>query len=335
MKTIGITPRVHGTGGMVSFFYKFSAALERRGLRVTTDLNDPDLQAALVIGGTRQLAALWRLKRRGVRLVQRLDGINWIHRRRPMGLSHTLRAEAANFTLAFIRRFLADAVMYQSEFSHRWWNDWFGTLNTPWAVQHNGVDLSTYSPAPNLPPDVFRLLVVEGSFGGGYEDGLTNAVRLAEAAQPSLKLPLELALAGEASPALRQFWQERARLPLRWLGKIPRPEIPALMNSAHALFSADLHPACPNAVIEALACGLPVAAYDTGSLSELVSPSAGFIAPYGADPWRLQPPLSAPLAQGLVVLLQQQQRFRAGARSQAEAHFDLEKMTEAYLELFL
>ncbi|GAB4493377.1 MAG: hypothetical protein OHK0031_16420 [Anaerolineales bacterium] len=332
MTTLCITPRVHGTGGMVSFFYKFSAALARRGINVTTDVRDPAVDAALVIGGTRDLTGLWRLKRRGVRLVQRLDGINWIQRVRPISWRHSLRAETGNLTLAFIRRFLADRVIYQSEFSRGWWNDWYGELKTPSAVRHNGVDLTLYRPAERAESLGYRLLVVEGSLGGGYEGGLKNAVRLAEAAAPLLDAPLELAVAGEAADSLRAAWSAKSGVPIVWLGKLPREAVPALMNAAHALFSADVHPACPNSVIEALACGLPVAAYDTGSLAELVPASAGVVVPYGANPWRLESPLVGPLACGLALILQNQAQFRLGARAHAEAAFDLEAMTDAYLE---
>ncbi|NCP86124.1 glycosyltransferase family 4 protein [bacterium] len=332
MTTLCITPRVHGTGGMVSFFYKFSAALERRGITVTTEVNDPSITAALILGGTRNLAGLWRLKRRGVRLVQRLDGINWIQRVKPAGWRHAWRAESGNLALAFIRRFLADEIIYQSEFSRRWWNGWYGELKTPFAVRHNGVDLNIYRPSEQVESPVYRLLVVEGAFGGGYEGGLENAVRLAEATAPLLGRPLELAVAGEVAESLRVEWSGKSAAPIRWLGKLPREAVPALMNSAHALFSADVHPACPNAVIEALACGLPVVAYDTGSLSELVPDSAGRIAPYAANPWRLETPSVGPLARGLAVILQNQAGFRAGARARAEAAFGLDAMTETYLE---
>ena len=107
------------------------------------------------------------------------------------------------------------------------------------------------------------------------------------------------------------------------------------MNDAHALFSADLHPACPNSVIESLACGLPVVSYDTGSLAELVTPEAGFIAPYGSNSWNLEPPVVEPLAHGLVSVLENNQKFRAGARRRAEAAFDIQVMMEKYLAALL
>src|SRR5512140_3535193 len=76
---ICVVPRVHGVGGMVSFLHKFSTGARTRGVQVTSDLADGPYQAVLVIGGTRQLPALWRARQGGARVVQRLDGINWIH----------------------------------------------------------------------------------------------------------------------------------------------------------------------------------------------------------------------------------------------------------------
>ena len=89
---------------------------------------------------------------------------------------------------------------------------------------------------------------------------------------------------------MRQRWQAQALVPVHWAGLRPLESIPAIDRSAHLLYSSDMNPACPNSVIEALACGLPVAAFATGALPELVPPAAGCVAPYGGDPWRLDPP---------------------------------------------
>jgi glycosyltransferase involved in cell wall biosynthesis len=330
---ICIVPKVHGVGGMVSFLHKFSASLEKRGVQVVFDLTDEPYSAILVIGGSRQVLSLFRARQR---VVQRLDGINWIHRKKPVSLKHCLRSEYGNFILSVIRRFAADRIVYQSEFSRVWWNDWYGALKTPFSVVYNGVDLSVYRPVkPQINNARYRLLVVEGSMGGGYEAGLANAVRLAQAAADLLSVPLELMVVGQVSETLKAEWQASSAVPILWAGKVAREAIPQLMGEAHALFSADVHPACPNSVIEALACGLPVVAYDTGSLKELVPDSAGVVVSYGTNPWELETPAVAPLARGLVHVLQEQEKFRAGARAYAESTFGLDAMTDKYLGALL
>jgi len=333
-KRICVIPRVAGVGGMVSFLHKFSIGAQTRGVSVTSDAADLPYQAALVIGGTRKLGSIYAMKRRGVRVVQRLDGINWIHRVRPISFKHSIRAEYGNLNLAFIRRFLADKIVYQSGFSQRWWGELYGDLRKTACVVYNGVDLDVYSPGDERPTDVYRLLVVEASLGGGYENGLENAVRLAE----MLVLrgwPMEVMVVGEVNPALQGEWTARTTVPIRWSGLVPRQDIPGLDRSAHLLFSADIHPACPNSVIEALACGLPVVSFDTGSLSELITPDAGFIAPYGSNSWKLEPPDIAGLALGAETVLKAWPAFSAAARRRAQAVFGLDAMVEKYLDVLL
>jgi glycosyltransferase involved in cell wall biosynthesis len=338
---ICIVPKVHGVGGMVSFLHKFSTAVEKVGVEVTNDLTDTPYDAVLVIGGTREILSLYRVRQhtldghRGVRVVQRLDGINWIHRKRPISMKHSFRAEYGNFVLSLIRRSLADRIVYQSEFSRVWWNDWFGPLKTPYSVVHNGVDLDVYLPGDGRPEDLYRLLVVEGTMGGGYESGLENAVRLAEATAKLVSKPLELMVVGEVSEALKTEWRNKSTVPITWAGLVTRNDIPRMMREAHALFSADVHPACPNSVIEALACGLPVVAYDTGSLAELVTAEAGCVVPYGSNAWNLEPPVVDPLARCTARVLENQDKFRAGARQRAEAAFGLQEMMMKYLDALL
>ncbi len=67
------------------------------------------------------------------------------------------------------------------------------------------------------------------------------------------------------------------------MDEVKREHIPWLMRSSHLLFSAEVNPPCPNSVIEALACGLPVIGFDTGSLSEIVQGGAGRLVPYGRE----------------------------------------------------
>ncbi len=210
MPRICITPRVEGAGGMASFRLKFEAGLRARGVDVTYNLND-SFDAALVIAGTRNLLPLWKAKRRGLRLVQRLDGINWVQRARWTGARYHLRAEYGNALLAFIRSRFAARVIYQSQFIRDWWEGWYGAARAPARVIHNGVDLNTYSPAPGIAPHPpYRLLVVEGSLAGGLDTGLRAAVRLAELLNE--KFPLELSIAGRMDAA-KQNGRDQPALP--------------------------------------------------------------------------------------------------------------------------
>ncbi|MBV6396959.1 MAG: hypothetical protein HFACDABA_02563 [Anaerolineales bacterium] len=336
MATIGIVPRVDGIGGMASFRLKFEAGLASRGFSVTHDPAEADT-CILVIAGTRDLIPLWRAKRRGVRIVQRLDGINWLHRKRNTGWRHFVRAEYGNFILSFIRRFIADHILYQSEFSKQWWEDWYGRTRVSSTVVHNGVDLNVYSPMTVKRDTIslHRLLVVEGSLGGGYEMGLDNALRLAETLNEKHSLPMQLVVVGKISADHRARVESKTNIPIEWMGVVPRERIPEIDRSAHLLFSADLNAACPNSVIEALACGLPVASFDTGALRELVVGDAGRLVPYGGDVWNLDPPEVESLAVASAEILRDPPRFANAARVHAESALGLDKMVDGYLRVLL
>ena len=339
MKHICVIPNVSGVGGMVSFRDKFVAELPAREIEITCSLQHATCHAILVIGGTRDLPGLWRAKRRGTRIVQRLNGMNWLHRKLRTGVRHYLRAEYGNWNLQFIRSRLADHIVYQSGFSRQWWERVHGATPVPSSIVHNGVDLSAFAPlhpntpSPALPADRYRILMVEGSLMGGYELGLETAVGLVETLNEThlqeLGKPVELMVVGRVAENLKLRYAER--LTIIWRGLVKPEEIPEIDRSAHLLYASDINAACPNSVIEALACGTPVLAFNTGALSELVMGDAGRVVPYGGDPWKLEKPDILALAEAAVEILLNQDRFRPAARARAEAAFGLGTMVDGYV----
>jgi len=334
MPRICIVPRVEGLGGVTSFRLKFENGLRARGVDVTNDPSQ-DSDVILVLAGTRHLLPLWRARRRGTRIVQRLDGINWLHRVRWAGPRYTVRAIYGNMNLSLIRRRLADHVIYQSQFIKGWWENWYKPARVPSNVIINGVDLDRYTPQGlhERPSGHSRILVVEGSLAGGQNYGIYNAVDLANAL--SKKFKIELTIVGRVDQRTKKKLKNQNNFRMQFMDTVQRDHIPWLMRSAHILFSAEVNPPCPNSVIEALACGLPVVGFDTGSLSEIVRGDAGRLVPYGADHWKLQKPDIPALANAAAEVLDEQDRFRTLARARAESVFDVEKMVDEYLKVLL
>jgi glycosyltransferase involved in cell wall biosynthesis len=336
-KTIGIIPDVRGIGGPASFHQKFVAGLQEREIEACYDLQRPDLDAVLVIAGSRHLNLLTTVKKRGIPIIQRLDGMNWIHRLKYTGVKHFLRSEINNWILQYIRKNLADRIIYQSRFSQEWWFRQYGEVGKPIRVIHNAVDLDEYIPA-GAPPDtnqVIRLLAVEGHLKNGVETGLVNVVQALDHWKDYHGKSIRLSVAGDVPADVRQ--RINGLLPERidWLGVLPHELVPVEMQQSHLFFSVELNPACPNAVIEALACGLPVLAFDSGSIRELVDGTCGGILPYDGDIWKLEPADGDLLPFIGDKLLEDLPMFRLGARRRAVKMFDLDEMVQSYLEVLL
>jgi len=334
MPKICIVPRVDGLAGVASFRLKFENGLHSRGVDVTYDLSESS-DAVLVLAGTKHLLPLWKARSRGQRIVQRLDGVNWVHRARWAGLRYTVRAVYGNWNLSLIRKRLADHVIYQSGFIKDWWEDWYRPARVPSDVILNGVDLEQYTPEGlhERPSLHYRLLIVEGSLVGALNSGLFYAVELAN--KLSKKFKIELVIAGRVDISTKNKLKYQNAFRINFMDEVKREQIPWLMRSSHVLFSAEVNPPCPNSVIEALACGLPVIGFDTGSLSEIVHGDAGRLTAYGANPWKLEQPDIPTLVHAAEEVLQDNERFRKAAREQAVAILGLDEMVNTYLKVLL
>ena len=325
-------PHAPGSGGPGSFQTRFEAALTERGWAIShagdTGQTLPDL--VMVVGGTRKIPWLHRMKQKGVPIVYRLDGLLWLHRVGGFRAapSRWLGSEVRNGMAQWIHGRLANCVVYQSDFVRDWWQrkGWWQSSDA--VVIRNGLDLEEFHPAGaaagglSAKPDV---VCVEGHVDySPYAIDLLNTMAGELAAQGTRLI----IYGGFANPSRR----ERLDARIDYRGLIRRDAVPEVYRGRVAL-SLDVNPACPNAVAEALASGAPGIGFDTGSVKELVGDEAGRIVPFGADPWKGDAPEIQPLVEAYREVAGRFQAYSAAARLRAEQCFDLGKMVEAYVQV--
>ena len=117
---------------------------------------------------------------------------------------------------------------------------------------------------------------------------------------------------------------------VEFVGRYAQRDAPALYRRAHVLLHPKVRDPCPNVVLEALACGVPVVHSESGGLPELVG-NAGI----GIDSettWeRDVPPAPADLAEAVLSSLDS---YRERARARAVEQFDLAPWMERHKALF-
>jgi glycosyltransferase involved in cell wall biosynthesis len=281
----------------------------------------------LYLGSTslpRDLEPLLRLaRRRGIPVVVNQDGVaypGWA-------------GEATEELNARYRRALqaADHVLFQSQFSKDSSDLFLGEPEGQWEVLYNAVDVDHFTPAA-IEPEDGPVLLLGGDQTQAYrlELGVRTFARVLEG-EPAARLLIAGRLVSPAEPLLGQLGiRDRVEL----VGRYAQRDAPELIRRAHLLLHTKVKDPCPSAVIEAMACGLPVVHPASGGTVELVGEEAGIGVPH-PDGWEHdQPPAPEALAAAVVQVLAARPAYAAAARKRAVERFSLEPWLDRHEELF-
>jgi glycosyltransferase involved in cell wall biosynthesis len=120
---------------------------------------------------------------------------------------------------------------------------------------------------------------------------------------------------------------------VRYLGPFSQRQAPGILRNAHLMLHTKYNDPCPGAVIEAMACGLPIVYSASGGVPELVG-DAGVGVPAPVDFERDHPPDPEALADAVLAVAERREELGARARQRAEEHFDLRPWVERHRAIF-
>src|SRR6185503_83082 len=212
----------------------------------------------------RDAAQLLRIaRRRGAAIVVNQDGIAY------PGWAGDRFAELNLPMRRAIRA--ADHVLYQSEFCKRTGDAYLGEPRGSWEILYNAVDVDRFAPGPV--PEGGPVLLLAGDQTQAYR--LELALRTLHALLgrfPDARLLVTGRTVVETEPLVASLGLE-GRVELT--GRYAQREAPAIFRRAHLLLHTKVNDPCPTAVIEAMACGVPVAYAASGGTVDLVGDVAG------------------------------------------------------------
>jgi len=266
---------------------------------------------------------LWIAGRRGAPVVVNQDGV---------GYPGWAGARTVSVNRPLRRALLAaDHVLYQSEFCRRAADAFLGPARGGWEVLHNAVDVDRFQP-PRTSPDDGPVLLLGGDQTQPYrlELGLRTLVALL-AREPAARLLVAGRLTVDPGPLLdRLGLRDRVEL----VGRYSQDEAPGLYGRAHLLLHTKVNDPCPNVVLEAMACGLPVVFPASGGTVELVGDEAGVGVPHRDGFDRDEPPSAEAMADAVGSVLASLDRYGEAARRRAVERFPLQPWLDRHAELF-
>jgi glycosyltransferase involved in cell wall biosynthesis len=236
-------------GGGHQFLRALLGELGRRELTVEVDRISGRTPACLFNSFNFDFARLRRFSREDCRMVHRVDG--------PIG---TYRGfdDGTDARIAGVNAELADATVLQSHYSLAKHAELGIELRDP-VVISNTVDPEIFHPpASRTPPEGRPLRIIASSWSRNPRKGAETLAWLDRNLDPSRFV---LTFVGQSSETFERVQR---------VGPIESRGVAALLRENDVYLAASRDDPCSNALLEALACGLPAAYLASGGHPELV-----------------------------------------------------------------
>ncbi|HEX2543902.1 MAG TPA: glycosyltransferase family 4 protein [Ramlibacter sp.] len=225
----------------------------------------------------------------------------------------------------------SDFVIYQSRWAKGKLDTAYRREAGTWQIVPNAVSLSEFSPRPRTQVEIAHRPAVIGTVGSlRYRPRLETFFDVCR----RLSERPRLLIVGDVDQWCAQALKKAQADPY-WAGAItyvpsvPPDKLVEFYNRMDCLLHPIIGDACPNVVVEALACGTPVACAEEGGTSELIG-RGGIAVPDATSTYN--DAFRAGLAAAIERILAEAPRFRLEARRQAEMNNDIRISSAHYLE---
>lgn len=270
-----------------------------------------------------------RCRERGIRIVWNQNGV---------GYPAWAGRESERFNRPMRRlRAGADFVVHQSRFCEESARRFLGPCDAPSEILFNPVDTVRFQPRDGgMRGGPLRLLCA-GTHG--TRDRVLNAL---EALVLLRKRGLEAMMTvagsfqwkngeGDFQRMIQDLELEKC---VRRLAKFSQSDAPGMYQEHDILVHPKYMDPCPTVVLEALACGLPVAGSTSGGMPEMVDESCGVLVPAPMDWNERRTPGGAELAGAIEEIHANLESMSAAARRMAVERFSVQPWVEAHRRIF-
>ncbi len=320
--------KLRQTGGTSTFARKFQAGMAARGWQISFER--PTHFDLLLASPGCPLPWLIAAKIAKIPIIQRLDGAYY-----PQSVAGRWY-RLYNLPLKMVFH-MADGFIYQSQYSQRLCDRFLGKNKyRPQVIVYNGVDLERFTPEGHkktLLGEDSPVFVTVSRFRrrDQIEPLIAGFLKYNEKYSERGRLFIIGDFVG-AAQAMRDKYTTDDRIV--FVGPINNQELPAYLRAADVFLFTHLNPPCPNNVVEAMACGLPICGVADGSMPELVQDRVtGRLLPTAGDAYDRPRKISPDkFADNLNQIMTERTAYSNNARERAIKNFDIQSMLKRYDE---
>jgi glycosyltransferase involved in cell wall biosynthesis len=268
------------------------------------------------------LKKLEEIKKSGGQIIQRLDGIYYPEK-------HDGNYLELNSHIKEIYQNYSTHIIFQSEYSKSQCFSMFGKVEN-YDIIYNGANLEIFYPSEKKAYNQTKTTFI--TTGNFRNIDMIEPVILA-LDMISDQYEFELCVLGPfPNEELKKYLN---RSYVRYLGETTDKKLIAkYLRDSDAFIYSHLNPPCPNSVIEAISCGLPIIGFDSGSMSELCSFSKELLAFVSSDIFQTYEMFDyKKLAEVIEKYLLNKEKYKA-ISMQNWKKFNMERCAESYVETF-
>ncbi len=231
---------------------------------------------------------------------------------------------------------LADYVFWQSKFCRVCADKFLGKRKGDGEILYNAVDLKHFYPNGSLIEGEFTFLIT-----GKIENHLNYRIEstiMGLALTIKQGLDVKLIIGGiieNILPIRNLIEKTNLSEKVKFIGPYSQENAPKIYQSANAYVMTKYLDPCPNTVLEAMACGLPILFSNSGGVPELVGKKAGVPLDVKQDWNKIHFPSPENISLGMIEIIKKHNEMSKYARLRAEEKFDIKNWIKNHKNVFM
>ena len=322
--------KIKKTGGTSSFANKLKKAANKQGHEISFTFT-PNYDVLLII-----VSCKWKYilhaKKNQKKIVHRLDGVYY-----PSTIAGWLYP-LFNARMKIIHHFFADQTIYQSAYSKYCCNRFLGKRkNEKSNIIFNGVDTHHFTPKGNKKNirdnDKQHIFITWSRFR--RHDQIIPLIKAIKIYRKKFSNNAKLVILGDLTGKVQnipKIYHNRSYI--QFLGPINNNELPNYARSADVFIMTHQNPPCPNNVLEAMACGLPICGVNDGAMNEItkIGYNSELIKTTEDAFFSTRKLDLSTMAVNMDKMIQNASMYKTNSRNMACKQFDVDNMATAYLD---